>query len=50
LSAAAGGFGRVGREAELQAELEALFEGQNASSSADATSIHATFLRVTVTV
>jgi SAM-dependent methyltransferase len=39
-----------GREAELQAELEALFEGQNASSSADATSIHATFLRVTVTV
>lgn len=39
-----------GREAELQAELEALFEGQNTSDSKDVTSIHATFLRVTVTV
>ena len=39
-----------GREAELQAELEALFNGQNASRSEDATSIPATFLRVTVAV
>jgi len=37
-----------GRETELQTELEALFNGQNASSSKDATSIPATFLRVTV--
>jgi SAM-dependent methyltransferase len=37
-----------GREADLQAELEALFHGQNASPSEDATSIPATFLRVTV--
>ena len=35
-----------GREADLQAELEALFEEQNTSD--DATSISATFLRVTV--
>lgn len=35
------------REAELQAELEALFAEQNTSS--DATAIPATFLRVTVT-
>jgi SAM-dependent methyltransferase len=35
-----------GREAELQAELEALFNEQNTSN--DATSIPATFLRVTV--
>ena len=35
-----------GREAELQAELVALFEEQN--TSADSTSIPATFLRVTV--
>ena len=35
-----------GREAELQAELEALFEEQNTSS--EGTSIPATFLRVTV--
>jgi SAM-dependent methyltransferase len=41
--AAAGG---EGRGAELQAELEALFTEQNTSS--DATSIPATFLRVTV--
>ena len=39
-----------GRDAELQAELEALFEEQNASGSANATSIDATFLRVTVAV
>jgi SAM-dependent methyltransferase len=35
-----------GREADLQAELERLFKGQNTSE--DATSIPATFLRVTV--
>jgi SAM-dependent methyltransferase len=40
----------TGREADLQAELEALFNSQNASSSEDATSIPATFLRVTVAV
>ena len=39
-----------GREADLQAELEALFNAQNASPSKDATSIPATFLRVTVEV
>src|SRR6266705_970283 len=39
-----------GREADLQAELEALFNAQNASPSEDATSIPATFLRVTVAV
>ncbi|MEO5575370.1 MAG: class I SAM-dependent methyltransferase [Gaiellaceae bacterium] len=39
-----------GREAELQAELEAIFNGQNASQNKDATSIPATFLRVTVAV
>src|SRR5438874_1127898 len=38
------------READLQAELEALFNAQNASPSEDATSIPATFLRVTVAV
>jgi SAM-dependent methyltransferase len=37
-----------GREAELQTELETLFNSQNASLSKDATSIPATFLRVTV--
>ena len=37
-----------GREDELQAELETLFNSQNTSSSEDATSIPATFLRVTV--
>ncbi len=37
-----------GREAELQTELETLFNSQNASPSKDATSIPATFLRVTV--
>ena len=39
-----------GREAELHAELDALFNSQNASQSEDATSIPATFLRVTVAV
>jgi hypothetical protein len=40
------------REAELQAELEALFNAQNTSPSEEAatTSIPATFLRVTVAV
>jgi SAM-dependent methyltransferase len=39
-----------GRETDLQAELEDLFNGQNASPSEDATSIPATFLRVTVSI
>ena len=39
-----------GREADLQADLEALFNAQNASPSDDATSIPATFLRVTIAV
>lgn len=39
-----------GREADLQGELDALFNAQNASSRDDATSIPATFLRVTVSV
>jgi len=39
-----------GRAADLQKELEALFNGQNKSSRKDATSIPATFLRVTVAV
>ena len=38
-----------GREAELQAELEALFNNQNSSPSQQVTAIPATFLRVTVT-
>jgi hypothetical protein len=37
-----------GRTADLQNELEALFNSQNASPRDDATSIPATFLRVTV--
>ena len=37
-----------GREMELQRELEALFNDQNASPDDKATSIPATFLRVTV--
>ena len=37
-----------GREADLHAELDALFNAQNASPSKDATSIPATFLRVSV--
>ena len=39
-----------GRAADLQKELEDLFNSQNKSSRKDATSIPATFLRVTVTV
>ncbi len=38
-----------GRAGNLQKELEALFSSQNKSSREDATSIPATFLRVTVT-
>jgi hypothetical protein len=38
-----------GRQAELQAELEAMFNSKNESPSKDSTSIPATFLRVTVT-
>jgi SAM-dependent methyltransferase len=38
------------REGDLQAELEALFNAQNTSTSEEATSIPATFLRVTVAV
>lgn len=37
-----------GREADLQAELDALFNSQNEIPSQDATSIPATYLRVTV--
>jgi SAM-dependent methyltransferase len=37
-----------GKAADLQKELEALFERQNRSETKDATSIPATFLRVTV--
>jgi len=37
-----------GRAAELQNELEVLFQEQNSSPTKDATSIPATFLRVTV--
>ena len=39
-----------GRTADLQKELEALFTAQNKSSRPEATSIPATFLRVTVAV
>lgn len=39
-----------GRAADLQKELEVLFNSQNRSPSPDATSIPATFLRVTVAV
>ena len=37
-----------GKSAELQMELETLFTAQNQSGRNDATSIPATFLRVTV--
>jgi SAM-dependent methyltransferase len=40
----------AGREAELEGELDALFESLNESPSPDATLIPATFLRVTVAV
>ena len=39
-----------GRDAELHAELDALFTGQNTSPIEDVTSIPATFLRVSVAV
>jgi ubiquinone/menaquinone biosynthesis C-methylase UbiE len=39
-----------GRASDLQKELEVLFNGQNTSPRTDATSISATFLRVTVRV
>ena len=39
-----------GREDDLRAELDALFNAQNTSTSDNATSIPATFLRVTVAV
>jgi ubiquinone/menaquinone biosynthesis C-methylase UbiE len=41
---------KSGRAADLQKELEALFNAQNQSPSKNATSIPATFLRVTVVV
>ena len=41
---------KAGRAAELQRELEELFEAQNQSSSKNATHIPATFLRVSVSV
>jgi SAM-dependent methyltransferase len=40
--------GKDGRAADLQRELEALFNSQNTSSDSSRTSIPATFLRVTV--
>jgi hypothetical protein len=40
----------TGRESELHAELDTLFNEQNATSSDDLTSIPATFLRVNVAV
>jgi ubiquinone/menaquinone biosynthesis C-methylase UbiE len=40
--------GKNGRSADLQGELEALFESQNKSANKNTTSIPATFLRVTV--
>jgi hypothetical protein len=39
-----------GRAADLQKELEILFDTHNRSGSRDITSIPATFLRVTVSV
>ena len=41
---------RAGRADDLRKELDALFEDQNTSPRRDATSIPATFLRVTVAV
>jgi len=38
-----------GRAAELQAELDELFEAQNTTATRDRTVIPATFMRVTVT-
>jgi len=39
-----------GRASQLQKELEALFEQQNQNPNKNATSIPATFLRVTIDV
>jgi hypothetical protein len=39
-----------GREDELNAELDDLFTSKNTSTTDDATSIPATFLRVTIAV
>ena len=39
-----------GRAGDLQKQLEALFESQNKSAAMNATSIPATFLRVTVAI
>jgi hypothetical protein len=39
---------KTGRASDLHKELEALFNTQNKNTSKDATSIPATFLRVTV--
>lgn len=44
------GARKDGREADLQAELEALFAEHNVSGGDDRTKIEATFLRVTATV
>jgi hypothetical protein len=41
---------KTGRAGALQKELEELFDRQNQSATKDATSIPATFLRVTVAV
>jgi hypothetical protein len=41
---------KSGRAADLQKELEVLFSSQNKYPSKDATSIPATFLRVTIAV
>ena len=41
---------KTGRAADLQKELDALFESQNKSASPETTSVPATFLRVTVRV
>jgi hypothetical protein len=41
---------KSGRTNELRTELDALFEKQNTAPRRDATSIPATFLRVTVAV
>jgi hypothetical protein len=41
---------KSGRADDLRKELGALFESQNTSTREDATSIPATFLRVTVAV
>ena len=41
---------KSGRSEELRRELETLFESQNKSSNRQATSIPATYLRVTVQV